>query len=233
MTPSPADEGPPIVDAHDPAPRIRVGIVDDHPAVLASVAAAVETTADFALVGMARTTEDALPLAADVDVLVCDVQLDGHAEGLRILDVLHDPHTTASRPFRPPAVILLSGFQQPSLVRAAIERGAAGFLDKSADLEAIVAAIRTVAAGGTVFTAAALQMSRTARRRPSDRELDVIDLVIGGSTNAEVASALGLSERTVESHLRRLFDRYGLLSRVELAVLALDEGWTAERRQEP
>ena len=233
MTPRPATDGPLIADSDDPAPRIRVGIVDDHPTVLAAVAATVEAAGDLALVGTARTTDDALRLAADIDVLVCDVQLDGHAEGLRILEMLHDPHTAAGRAFRPPAVILLSGFQQPSLVRAAIERGAAGFLDKSAELDVILAAVRTVAAGGTVYTAAALDLSRTARRRPSDRELEVIDRVIGGSTNAEVGTALGLSERTVESHLRRLFDRYGLLSRVELAVLALDEGWTAERRQEP
>ena len=233
MTLRPGSEGPLISDPQDLAPRIRVGLVDDHPTVLAAVAAAVEATGDLVLVGTARTTDDALRLAGDVDVLVCDVQLNGRAEGLRILEALHDPSTGGGRAFRPPAVILLSGFQQPSLVRAAIERGAAGFLDKSADLDAIIAAVRTVAAGGTVYTAAALQLSRTARRRPSDRELEVIDLVIGGSTNAEVATALGLSERTVESHLRRLFDRYGLLSRVELAVLALDEGWTAERGQQP
>ena len=90
-----------------------------------------------------------------------------------------------------------------------------------------------MAAGGTVYTAAALQLSRTARRRPSERELEVIERVIGGATNAEVATSLGLSERTVESHLRRLFDRYGVLSRTELAVLALEEGWTAERRADP
>ncbi len=226
-------EGPPIPDRRHPAPRIRVGIVDDHPTVLAAVAAAVEATADLALVGTARTTDDALRLAADVDVLVCDVQLDGHAEGLRILEALHDPRAGIPRASGPPAVILLSGFQQPSLVRAAIERGAAGFLDKSAELDAILAAVRTVAAGGTVYTAAALHQSRNARRRPSERELEVIARVIAGSTNAEVATSLGLSERTVESHLRRLFDRYGLLSRVELAVLALDEGWAAGRRQGP
>lgn len=233
MTLRPGTEGPAIADPHDPARQIRVGIVDDHPTVLAAVEAAIEASGDLTLIGTARTTDDALRLAADVDVLVCDVQLDGHAEGLRILEALHDPRTAAGRSFRPPAVILLSGFQQPSLVRAAIERGAAGFLDKSAELDAIIAAVRTVAAGGTVYTAAALQLSRTARRRPSDRELEVIALIVDGSTNAEVATALGLSERTVESHLRRLFDRYGLLSRVELAVLALDEGWTADRRQEP
>ena len=155
MTLRPEPE-PPLIESPNPASRIRVGIVDDHPTVLAAVAAAVEATEDLELVGTARTTDDALRLAADVDVLICDVQLDGHAEGLRILEALHDPLVGILRSSGPPAVILLSGFQQPSLVRAAIERGAAGYLDKSAELDVILAAVRTVAAGGTVYTAAAL-----------------------------------------------------------------------------
>jgi DNA-binding CsgD family transcriptional regulator len=53
---------------------------------------------------------------------------------------------------------------------------------------------------------------------------------VSGLTNAETAARLDLSEKTIESHLRRLFDRYGLLSRTELAVLAIDEGWIADAR---
>lgn len=208
---------------------IRVGLVDDHPTVLAAVAAAIEASEDLRLVGTARTVDDAIRLAAAVDVLVCDIQLDGHAEGLAIIDALHDPHASWPTGTHPPVVLLLSGFQQPSLIRAAVDRGAAGYLSKAADLPEIVAAIRTVAAGGTAFSAAALRTSRTARRRPSERELEVIRLVMDGATNAEIAATLGLSEKTVESHLRRLFDRYGLLSRTELAVVAIDEGWVDAR----
>jgi len=208
-----------------------VGLVDDHPVVLASVAAAIQAERDLVLLGAAATESDALVLARSVDVLVCDVQLDGRAEGLRILEALHDPARMAVE--TPPAVILLSGFEQPSLMRAAIERGAAGVLPKSAELAQVVAAIRSVASGGTAFSAAALRSTRTALRRPSDRELQVIERVRAGSTNAEVAVALGLSEKTVESHLRRLFDRYGLLSRTELAVLASDEDWVPTRRDDP
>lgn len=197
---------------------IRVGLVDDHPTVVASLAAAVAADPDMELIGTAATLADGLHLAARVDVLVSDVQLDGHAEGLAIVDAAHGGR---------PAVLLLSGFEQASLVRAALERGAAGYISKAADVPEILAAIRTVAGGGTVFTAAALQQSRTARRRPSDRELQVIGLVVAGATNAEVAASLELSEKTIESHLRRLFDRYGLLSRTELAVLAIEEGWSA------
>jgi DNA-binding NarL/FixJ family response regulator len=204
----------------------RVGIVDDHPAITAAVGKAVLSAPDLDLVGVARTLADGLALAAAVDVLICDVQLDGRAEGLSLLETVH-------RGARPPAVIVLSGYGQTSIVRAAIERGAAGYLDKGAEVATIVEAIRTVAAGGVVFTAAQLRSAGTAPRRPSDRELQVIDRVTAGATNAEIGLGLGLSEKTIESHLRRLFDRYGVLSRTELAVLALQEGWVSRPAAPP
>jgi DNA-binding NarL/FixJ family response regulator len=205
-----------------------VGIVDDHPSIVAALTAAIERTADLEVAGTAATYDESLALALgrshrSIDVLVCDVQLAGGAEGLRLLDSI----TGAGRH---PAVLLLSAFDQPSLIRSAIERGAAGYLVKTADLDQILEAIRIVAAGGTAFTAIALRSLHAAPRRPSDREIEVIAQVAAGASNAEVAARLGLSEKTIESHLRRLFDRYGLLSRTELAVLALDEGWIADVR---
>lgn len=213
-----------------PATPIPVAIVDDHPPILASLAAAIESATDMVLVGTGRTLDDAMTLAASAQVLVCDVQLDGHAEGLEVLEAVHDPRVRSA--FAPPAVILLSGFGYSSIIRTAIERGAAGYIDKTAGIPEILDAIRTVAAGGTVFTAEALRRSSRAPRRPSGRELEVIRLLVRGSSNAEIAAALGLSDKTVESHLRRLFDRYAVLSRTELAVLAIDEGWTAVRRDD-
>ena len=208
-----------------------MGLVDDHPVVLASLATAIEDSNDLALVGVAANIADAVELASGVDVLVCDMNLADGAEGLRVLREIHDPRRP--RHGEPPAVLFLSGFGHPSLIRAALDGGASGYLDKSADLPAIIAAIRTLAAGGTAYSAIALRDARDARRRPSDREIQVLDLIVEGATNAEVGVALGLSEKTVESHLRRLFDRYGLLSRTELAVLAIDEGWVAARRVKP
>jgi DNA-binding NarL/FixJ family response regulator len=120
---------------------------------------------------------------------------------------------------------MLSGFDQPSLVRAAFERGAAGYVTKTADVVEILDAIRTVAGGGTAFTAAAVKSVRSAPRRPSDREIEVMALIGAGASNAEAAGSLRLSEKTIESHLRRLFDRYRVFSRTELAVLAISEGW--------
>ena len=67
----------------------------------------------------------------------------------------------------------------------------------------------------------------SALRRPSDRELDVVSLVARGASNEAIAQELVLSMKTVESHLRRLFSRYGVTNRTELAVLAVREGWIA------
>jgi DNA-binding NarL/FixJ family response regulator len=198
--------------------RIRVGVIDDHPPIVAALSDAIRDAPGLDLAGTGRTLADALALLPAVDVLVCDVQLDDRAEGLDVVDA-------ARRLPRPAAVLLLSGFGHASVVRAALERGAAGYLDKGTEVAAIVDAIRTVAAGGTAFRPADLAAARAAPRRPTGRELDVILRVVAGSTNAEVAASLGLSEKTVETHLHRLFERYGLLSRTELAVLAIDEGW--------
>ena len=202
---------------------IRVVLVDDHPAILDAVGSAVRAAPDLMLAGTARSLEDALALlaaAGTVDVVVTDVQLAGEAEGLRLLDAIGGEG---------PGVLLLSSFDQPPLVRTAFERGAAGYLLKTSELPEILDAIRTVAAGGTMFSAAMLRTIRTAPRRPSDREVEVLTLVCAGATNDEIGGRLGVSDKTVESHLRRLFDRYGVLSRTELAVLALREGWVVEK----
>ena len=202
---------------------VRVVLVDDHPAILDAVGGAVTGAPDLELAGTARSLGEALALLTgpDVcDVVVSDVQLAGEAEGLRLLEALGSDG---------PAVLLLSSFDQPPLIRTAFERGAAGYLRKTSEVSDILEAIRTVAAGGTAFSASMLRAIRSAPRRPSDREIEVLTLVCGGASNDEVGAQLGVTEKTVESHLRRLFDRYGVLSRTELAVLALREGWVAEK----
>ena len=214
-----------------------MAIVDDHPAVVASIRDAVDAAPDLELAGTAATMDGAIamlfphrPPARSVDVVLLDVQLAGGAEGLRLLGMLVDQ---AGGPSFGPAVVMVSGYDQPSLIRAAFERGAAGYIVKTSHIEDILAEIRVVAAGGTAFSATAVRSVRAAPRRPSDREIQVIGLVSAGASNAEAAGLLDLSEKTIESHLRRLFDRYGVLSRTELAVLAMREGWVSGARPAP
>jgi DNA-binding NarL/FixJ family response regulator len=200
-------------------PRTRVVAIDDHPAILDAIDRAVTASESMTLVGVARDRSSAERLIADrdPDVVVCDVQLGGNVDGLRLLERFGGGQR--------PIFLMLSAYDYPSLFRAAHERGAAGYLLKTADLRDVVEAIERVAGGTTVFTTADMRRVNEAPRRPSEREIQVLDLVASGATNDEIGERLVLSLKTVESHLRRLFDRYGAMNRTELAVLALREGW--------
>lgn len=206
---------------------IRLAVVDDHPAIGLAIeaAAAAEQPADgervIVIVGTARTADDGIELVSRPgedapDVLLCDVQLTSGTNGLRVVEAA----TAAGC-----GAIILTSFDRSSLMRAAFERGASGFLDKRADMTAILEAVRTVAGGGTAFSAKALDAARYSPRPPSEREVGVLRELQRGASSDEIGVRLGISPRTVESHLRRLFDRYGVVSRTELAVLALSEGW--------
>lgn len=198
---------------------VRVLAVDDHPAILDAIVRALSGDPALEVVGTARDRDGAAASieSLDPDVVVCDIQMGGEAVGLRLLERF------AGR--GRPRFLMLSAFEYPSLFRAAADRGAAGYLLKTAELSELAPAVRRVASGGTSFSSASMRAIRTALRRPSEREIEVLRLVAGGATNEEIAGRLFLSLKTVESHLRRLFDRYGVMNRTELAVLALREGW--------
>jgi DNA-binding NarL/FixJ family response regulator len=201
---------------------IRLVVVDDHPAIVAALTAAIGGRSDIEIVGSATTAAAALELVERTapDIVVCDLWLDGEPGGLDVLAAL------SAATWRPaPRVLVLSGFDQPSFLRAAFEGGAAGYLSKASPLDAIVEAILAVARGETRFPAVTLRALRDAPRRPSVREMSAIRLLARGASNDEIAVGLGISIKTVESHLRRLFGRYGVLSRTELAMLAVREGW--------
>lgn len=200
---------------------IRLVVIDDHPAIPAAVAAAValRERPEVQLVGQASSAREATELIDRTrpDVVLCDIWLDGDAAGLDIL--------RARAGADGPRFVVLSAFDQPSFLRAAIEAGAAGYLSKAADVSAVVDAVIAVAAGETLFDEALMRVARDAPRPPSEREVQAIRLIAEGASNDEIAVALAISVKTVESHLRRLFARYGLMSRTELAMLAVREGW--------
>jgi DNA-binding NarL/FixJ family response regulator len=203
---------------------IRLAIVDDHPAIASAIVAAASASAidtqAVEIVGIARTADAGIALVSGPtdapDVVLCDVQLEFGLDGLRVVDAAV---AAGSR------VIVLTGFGRSSLMRAAFERGALGFLDKGREVGEILDAVRVVANGGTAFSAEGLAAARSAARLPSEREVAVLRGIGAGLSSDEIGVQLGISARTVESHLRRLFDRYGVVSRAELAVLAVRETW--------
>jgi len=207
------------------ADAIRLALVDDHPAIAlaleAAIAHAAGDTPGIRLVGTARTIEEGLEVVQRhgveaPDVVLCDIQLRAGADGLRVVEAAHRAGCR---------VIVLTSFDRSSLMRAAFEKGASGFLHKGAELEDVLRAVRIVAGGGTAFSAATLDAARYAPRPPSAREVELLSELRNGATSEEIGARLGISPRTVESPLRRLFDRYGAVSRTELAVLAVHEGW--------
>lgn len=195
---------------------IRVAVVDDHPLVREGTAAIVDRADDMEIAGVAGSLDELRPmLDGTVDVLLLDLRL-GQESGFDLLRAADAPM---------PSVVVLTSYDYPQYADAALRLGAAGFVVKTAPTAELLDAIRRAASGGMAFGV-----------RPgggvtlSERELEVVRLVVEGASNDEIGARLGISSRTVESHLRRLFERLGVASRTELAARALREGWLEDIR---
>lgn len=194
---------------------IRVAVVDDHPLVREGTAAIVAREDDMEIAGVAASLDELRPMldAEPVDVLLLDLRL-GDESGFDLL--------RASEGLMP-AVVVLTSYDYPQYADAAMRLGAAGFVVKTAPTAELLDAIRRAAAGGLHYGV-----------RPGGgvlltaREREVVRLVVDGASNDEIGGRLGISSRTVESHLRRLFERLAVASRTELAARALREGWLEE-----
>jgi DNA-binding NarL/FixJ family response regulator len=192
---------------------IRVAIVDDHPVVREGTAALLGVQPGLVVMGTAASLEGAAPLLdpARVDVLLLDIRL-GAESGLALLG------GSAPRP----AIVVLTAYDYPQYAAAARRLGASGFVVKTAPVAELVEAIRCAAAGGEAFGCGPDQSAAT---RLTARELEVVRQVADGRSNDEIGAALGITTKTVEGHLRRLFERLAIQSRTELATRAVREGW--------
>jgi len=136
--------------------------------------------------------------------------------GLSIVGVAGTVEEAETRP----AIVVLTSYDYPQYADAAMRLGAAGFVLKTAPITELIDAIRLAASGGMAFGRRPVGAVRL-----SERELDVVRLVVDGRSNDEIGARLGIGAKTVESHLRRLFERLDVASRTELATRALREGW--------
>lgn len=197
---------------------IRVLIVEDHPATAAGLGELLGREPDIQVVGSARSVDQARQViaSAEPDVVLCDVELDGSSRGFELLN------GTAGPQF---AVVMLSAFNYHAYYQLAWERGAAGYLLKTEPVAEVLRAIRRAAKGGRTFDVTGGTRASTVARRPSMRECDVLALLANGRSNDEIGRELNITVRTAESHLRRMFARYSVVSRTELAMLAVREGW--------
>jgi DNA-binding NarL/FixJ family response regulator len=201
-----------VSDLSQPA-LTRIAVVDDHPVFREGTAALLQREPDFDVVALGASADDAVAIANATDapdVLLLDVRL-GDDSGLRVLESLA----------RRTAVVIVTAYDYPEYVRAALDAGAAGFVVKGAATSELVSTIRMAAAGALAFA----RRPDGAALRLSAREIDVVRLVTDGLSNDEIGQRLGITTKAVEGHLSRVFARTGARSRTELAVRAVREGW--------
>ncbi len=194
---------------------IRVAIVDDHPVVRDGTAALLAAQPGLEVTGTAGSLAEARVLVerGGIDVLLLDIRL-GTDSGLGLL--------AGGAPPGWPAIVVLTAYDYPQYADAALRLGAAGFVLKTAPLAELREAIERAAAGGLAFS---VRPRAGASPHLSKRELEVVRLVVDGRTNDEIGAALGIGTKTVETHLARVFERFDVASRTELAARALREGW--------
>ncbi len=202
---------------------IRVGIVDDHPVVLDGLAASLGRQPGIEVAWTAGSLAEARAAlkAGACDVVLVDVRLpDGSGMDL-IAPSAHGP-----------AFLVLSSFDRPQYARAAYGRGASGYLLKTAPMDEIVAGLRAAVAGGTAFRREHL-VTFAGAAALTRRELDIVRLVAQGWSNDEIATRLSLSRKTVEAYLTRLFERWNVATRTELALRAERDGWLDAAETDP
>jgi DNA-binding NarL/FixJ family response regulator len=201
--------------------KISVLLVDDHSLVRRGFRRILEDEEDIMVVGEASDGNEALKLADELNPKV--IVMDCAMPGMNGLDA-----TRKILSQRPEALVLmLSMHPEETLVRQALEAGARGYVLKNAvDLE-LGAAIRRVANGETVLDSqlkrpAALKGTRHAGLTP--REIEVLQMIVEGKSNKEIATVLDLSANTVAVHRANMMDALGIHKAAELVVYAIRHG---------
>jgi DNA-binding NarL/FixJ family response regulator len=194
---------------------IRVLVVDDHWLVRHGLSLLFESADDVTLVGEAANGLEAVEKTRELmpDVVLMDLSMpvmDGVEATRRIVS----NHPTVR-------VVALSSFAERRTVLEAIDAGAAGYLLKDGDMEDILRAVRAANQGESPLApraAQAILSARPTRQLPalSTREREVVDLVISGLRNREIADRMGITEKTVKTHLTHVYQRLGVSTRREM-----------------
>jgi DNA-binding NarL/FixJ family response regulator len=201
--------------------RLKVLAVDDHRLMLDAIRTVLAREEDISVVAETDAGDKVVPLVGQTgpDVVLLDVRMPG-MDGLAVLEQLRERYPSV-------AVVMLSGIDDPTLVRAALERGAAAFVLKHVDPRDLAAAVRQVV-GGAIFRP--LDLLPKSTRATSDeaglskRELSILEALQSGSSNAAIAKELFLAEQTVKFHLTNIYRKLGVSSRTEAVRHAYERG---------
>jgi DNA-binding NarL/FixJ family response regulator len=207
---------------------LRAVLADDHAVVRAGIRQFLEAAGGIQIVA---EVDDGLAAveavkAHDPDVVVLDIQM----PGMTGIEVTRWVRANARRT----GVLILSAFDDDPYILAVLQAGANGYVLKTADAADIVQAVRAVHEGKSALDPeiARKVMAQVSGRslsdpveRPTDRELEVLALAARGYTNKAIGLQLGISDRTVQGHLAKTFDKLQASSRTEAVMRAVSVGW--------
>ncbi|MER7574109.1 response regulator transcription factor [Streptomyces sp. NPDC126514] len=214
---------------------IRVVLADDELMVRTALRAILSAEPDMEVVGEAATGAEAVSVVRErtPDVVLMDVrmpELDGIRATEQILATLAGP----------PRIVVVTTFENDSYVYDALRAGAAGFLLKRSDADALVQTVRLVARSDTLLFPAALRTlaAEHARAYPAPppwvarltgRESEVLRLMAGGLTNAEIAERMAVGPATVKSHVAAVLAKTGTRDRTQAVIAAYEAGFMNPR----
>lgn len=205
---------------------IRVGLVDDQTLVRSGIRGLLDLTDDIRVVAEAADGEAARAMLAthSLDLLLLDVRMPG-CDGIELL---------RRPPAQLPPTIMLTTFDDDEALLEAMRAGARGFLLKDISLERLAEGVRAVAGGATLcrpgLTERVRASYRPAQGAPAPagaadltrREIEILALMAGGLSNAEIGAALGVSEGTVKNHVSSILSKLGVRDRVRAVLRGIE-----------
>ena len=228
----PPDRKHPPADAKPGDQRVRVVIVQDHPLLASAIARVIEGQPDLSVRGIARSAADAAVLAAreNADVALVDFQV-GEVSGPFVAELIQIAHPAT-------AIVFHSAEESEKDLLDAIDAGAAAYLPKSAPAEQLVEAVRRAAKGEVLIPAELFARAIDRQRRASSheaerqrllrqftpRELEILHLLAQSLEVDTMATQLGIAPHTVEWHIRHLFEKLKVHSKLQVVIEAARKG---------
>jgi DNA-binding NarL/FixJ family response regulator len=197
---------------------IRILLADDHPPLRAGLAAILNSQPDLKVVAEAGSGPEAEAAVGKIDIYILDLRMP-EGDGITTIKrlIARDPATR---------VLVLTTYDNEEDIFQALEAGARGYLLKDTTKEELIEAVRQVHRGERYLpqAVAARLADRLIRPSLTPRELDVLRLVSRGRSNKEMASAMFVSEETVKTHMKSLFQKLGVHDRAEAVSVSLQRG---------
>jgi len=200
--------------------HIRVLVVEDQYFFRLALRTTIDSREDMSIVAETDKGQDALPLCREhrPDVVIMDLRLPGMS-GFDAIDAIHKELPGIG-------ILVLSNYEGSEDVYRALQTGALAYLTKDAGAEELVNAIVSVRNGRRYLPPAisALLAQRLPGSELTDRELDVLRMLVKGRSNREAAETLGIAENTVRIHVSRILDKLGVADRTQAVLFAIQHG---------